>query len=167
MAIESGLISYQCKLLKDMLLDSATWQSWAGANYLNSVYYHANLTNIEGTNNYINAQLQTPFAVIFLSQFTGNYNSPGCFTWSQQIALLIQDTARSPTVHSDSFIEYSNQLGPVIEEISAQVGNRPSGDSLGATTINMVGEPMRVGPLDQNEEHDFWTSTWVFIPSVR
>ena len=160
MAIEAGLISYQLKLLKDMLLESPAWTVWAGNE---AIYYHANLTQIEGTANYINMQLPMPFAVIWLAQFNGQFHSPGCFLWQQQIALLIQDEARTPTVHSDSFIEYINRVGPVIEEVSKLVGTRQSADSLAVSTISMVGEPMRVPPLDQNTEHDFWTSTWMWM----
>jgi hypothetical protein len=149
--------------MKEMLLASPTWQTWAG---LGSIYYHANVINIEGTNNYINSELPMPFAVIWLAQFNAQFHSPGCFLWNQQIALLIQDEARTPAVHNDSFLEYTNRLGPVIEEISALVGTRPQDETLAVSTINMVGEPMRVPPLKQNEENDFWTSTWMWMPKA-
>lgn len=160
-AVPTGLISEQLFRLKDMLLTTQAWQDWAGVDFADRVHYHANRIQIEGTNNFINTELTMPFAVLWFQAFVGQRHSPGCFVWSQRIMLLFQDFARTPENHDDSAIEYTNRLGPTIDEISGLVANHVR-DSVHVDTIQMVGEALRVPPLDQNTGNDYWTSTWAF-----
>lgn len=155
--VAQGFMSEALLDMRSLLLNSATWFAWGGER----IHFHANRTQIEDTELFINTELETPFAIVWIQDYQANYRAPHCFSHGYNVLFMMQDAASSRGVHDDSAIDYMNNIGRTVAEIAEQIGDPD--EHLRLSRIVNIAEATRVQPLKAHAGYDYWTSTWAGI----
>jgi hypothetical protein len=156
-----GPIAEPLDLFKQILMGRAAWQEWAGNEYDKQVHISENRSQIEtngGPLLWVNESLRTPFSIIWMPQLSIN---PKRCLYEYSVLMMFQDTASDRQDHDKSAMTFASNVGTTIDEISDHIRE---GTSLvpNVDEITMPGEPTRVGVLQSDVQHDYWTTTFMF-----
>lgn len=139
-------------LASDAFVDRIT-DAWPGATPADSIYYDT-VTAIEGLHE------RRPYALVKYAERGSHVIAEGVavdLIVSGGILLLLEDNANYRDDHNDSYLDYCNWIGSVMDEIEILSGS----DDYLPFRSDLIFSPQRTERGKRQEDHDYWTAAFV------
>lgn len=150
----SGSFSEMIDTYRSMIANLAEWQAWAGADYADRIHFNENRDIAESDGLLIgNYKLPMPFVTLMIGGW--RHEPFRCITMPEVI-LFFQDNVSDRRNHYDSYLDFCNNFGSVVDALSAHIREGTS-EVPSIAMISMLSEPLRVNVLDGRFDHDYWT----------
>ena len=150
----SGSFSEMVDAYRSLIAGRAEWQAWAGAEYADRIHFNENRDVVETDGLLLgNAELPMPFVTLMIG---GWRTEPFRCITTPEIVMFFQDKVSDRQDHYESYLQFCNDFGSVIDAISQHV-REGTEEVPSIASISMLSEPLRVGILEGHHNHDYWT----------
>lgn len=106
-----------------MLNSCQSWRDWAGADYEDKVFYTENRSQIEN-GRFISQSIElVPNSILWVQSMEGNPQQ--CLWSSVSGIILFQDNVTPGKTHNESWIEFSDSFGAVMDEMLRVIQSPP------------------------------------------
>ena len=178
MVVATSHLARAVSSIRNLLAGSTTFQSRTDSADATEAMRHVHLYEhrhdvyIEPPPELDQSELDRPYAVIMLDdqqQYSAIYAS--CVGVSllldAAVLVILQQTARyaaaADSEHdpADSYLDFLNFVGGVVEDLDGKLGDVTAGDEYGFRSVQMIMSPVRTSP-EHRQSEDYWT-TWLLF----